>query len=625
MHKSLTEIAIEKIFPNDATLLSPLKKISSSMKYSAHKKNSSYENDIYVIFTIIAQIISILHYELLEIQSYQSFDLTQQNIVDFAEKIKKRVNKSKVIKLNVILDELLKSEKDLKQSVSCWNKVINKETKERIKKWLGIIGGSEGVLQIKSLYQYCDTIIIQRDSEKENLFRYSSLYPYLIQPTATTSEVSLPKLSHSVSGTPLSLVSKRSDSPPPTIPFSGDTSPMIPSVSSPQLRSPEKSSNSSFLSESPTSSKPYVFPASLDHEADALLAKSANQLSVFIESLQKIFSTLPGQIERAEHVADFIIQNSFITGPHMFLVFLTQTPLKHLDQIIHCSASKEVAPVEEVKTIYLEYMKEYNDLLKYKIEMIAVHKEKIERDELSMEFEDLAGRMYRKVLKELESVVGVWRKKEREKKAKKLYRYIADKYSRLLNRDPLFNSLLLQNKQLENFEGNFIKLDDARDSLNRAIRMIPSREEIEKNPCSHLLYKYLRQFILKKLLLMNFITSNKNEKHKLLTHDFMEFPLLFEVYKFQTLKFRAMSLKAKKTVAESSKDVRKDFPKVESMDKIMTLTASDKSLLVTKRIEAEDSSTNQIPNIVQRTSSLTKKQNFTDFRTPAKSKLQNFY
>ena len=165
---------------------------------------------------------------------------------------------------------------------------------------------------------------------------------------------------------------------------------------------------------------------------------------------------------------------------------------------------------------------EFEIALREKFSYLSIPTEKIERDDLKLGFESYANSLYRKMVREMKKKEDwIWRNKQEEERKNCEYIYIQTRYSKMMSRCPLFNSLKEANQQVKHFSKYFIQMHGSRDELLRAkkVNQMKSMKEISCLSCS---YGFLRRFILKKCLIMQVLGRplTKAEMLKLFEKDF---------------------------------------------------------------------------------------------------------
>lgn len=113
--------------------------------------------------------------------------------------------------------------------------------------------------------------------------------------------------------------------------------------------------------------------------------------------------------------------------------------------------------------------------------------------------------------KEQERVI--W-KEAKNRQSPKTYEFIERIYKKLLSRCPLFRELKQSNRIIQSNMKEFVAVDQSRDELGRALKL-KSVKNFEENECAALNYEYVRQYILKALLISKLsLQEDKMSLHK---------------------------------------------------------------------------------------------------------------
>ena len=225
--------------------------------------------------------------------------------------------------------------------------------------------------------------------------------------------------------------------------------------------------------------------------------------------------TKPSQM--CDKIVIMILSQHFNATIQPYLLLITSHNFHAIEEVINNQArirkvSHQLAFFYNDDPDAKKFMKELEERIYEKFGFITVPKEKIERDELREEFEILAGGQYRKLHKEQQSEVGIWFDKKIDNKHKKLCCYVKSKYEKLLRRCPLHRFLQINQRAISNQFKEFIKLDSHRDTLGRAQRLKRSIKT-ENSKSSTMIYRYLKAFYLKKLILSSVIDEKESHEN----------------------------------------------------------------------------------------------------------------
>ena len=119
-----------------------------------------------------------------------------------------------------------------------------------------------------------------------------------------------------------------------------------------------------------------------------------------------------------------------------------------------------------------------------------------------MDFEGLAGAVYRRVQKEQESEVGAWFDLKKEKTYHALFTYVESKYRKVQARCPLHKHLESTGLLIRNKFSEFVALSSSRDRMGRAMKL-KRFDKLGKNQYLRSNFAYIRRFILKKFMVLH--------------------------------------------------------------------------------------------------------------------------
>ena len=175
----------------------------------------------------------------------------------------------------------------------------------------------------------------------------------------------------------------------------------------------------------------------------------------------------------------------------------------------------------------IKFFQDLQERIKKKFGNIAVPKNRIERDELRQNFDHLAESLYNKLYKEQQIEDGVWFNKKEEIAYSEQFKYIEGMFKKLINRCTLHDKLTKLGKDISNKYQEFVTLCANRDSYGRGMILkrltnIEDRESINYN------FGYLRQFLMKKALILSVASAEQKEiwlKQNFVFKDF-KFPIM---------------------------------------------------------------------------------------------------
>ena len=179
-------------------------------------------------------------------------------------------------------------------------------------------------------------------------------------------------------------------------------------------------------------------------------------------------------------------------------------------------------------------------------------------------FEILGNSICKKMQKELERVINIW--KDQKYPHRKTYEFIERIYKKMLSHCPLYEGLKNSNRIMASNVKEFAAVDQSRDESGRALKL-KSFKNYEENECASLNYGYVRQYILKVFI----ISSLSSQEHKKKTYE--EEYKLFSINKpFLRKVFTGQFLK-KRNVAPIFTGIKK--PSIDSFDEFALSSNSE--------------------------------------------------
>ena len=254
------------------------------------------------------------------------------------------------------------------------------------------------------------------------------------------------------------------------------------------------------------------FTKSWEHLVEFLFIGMKNSLSIEVS---------------CELISSLIVKEIHLQIIQPYLHFFTTHTLFALDKSILQSATaiKEKSELADVPKIH----KDFENRIREKFCLTPIPTDKIERDELRKSIGVLANEYYKKIYREQQSEVNAWYDKKLKKQSRDSYKFIEFQYNKVLKKCPLHRKLASLNKYHTSSLKEFTALSKRRDEVGRS--MIAKRlSKIEDKPLMGYNFSYLRQFTIKKFLILSVLEKEKKiSKQELFAKDFI-FPLQKSIF-----------------------------------------------------------------------------------------------